>query len=171
MKALPGPGSSSRRAYWYLAAGVLTAFAIWRAPSGEADDEVQPVMRPHRASPAPPLSHASPWILPQRVLAGAARVDLFASHSWYVPPPPPPPQQAEPMEPVAPPLPYELIGSYAHDGEPTVFFLSRDDRVFDVHIGDILENTYSVDAQANGQLQLTYLPLKTRQTLNLGGSQ
>lgn len=171
MKALPGPRTASKRTYLYLGAAVLTAIAIWRAPDGAAGDEIQPVTGPRAAAPEMSAHRSSALSLPQRVLAEAAHIDLFASHSWYVPPPAAPPVQAGPVQPVAPPLPYELIGSYAHEGDPTVYFLSRDDRVFDVHIGEILENTYSIDAQANGQLQLTYLPLKARQTLSLGGTQ
>ena len=60
------------------------------------------------------------------------------------------------------------MGSYARPGDATVYFLTRDDRVFDVHVGDTIDNTYSVDGVANGQLLLTYKPLNIQQTLPLG---
>jgi hypothetical protein len=63
------------------------------------------------------------------------------------------------------------MGRYAHPGDATVYFLTRDDRVFDVHIGDTIDNIYSVDGVANGQLLLTYKPLNIQQSLALGDSQ
>jgi hypothetical protein len=118
----------------------------------------------------PGLLHA----LAQRVADPAAAPALFAAHSWYVPPPPPPPAPvaapAPPPKPEAPPLPYKLIGSYTPDGEKTVFFLSAGDKVFDVHVGETLDNTYSIDSYSNGQLVLTYKPLNQQQQLQLTGT-
>ena len=112
--------------------------------------------------------------LAQRVADPAAAPALFASHSWYVPPPPPPAPVATapepPPKPEAPPLPYKLIGSYTPDGEKTVFFLSAGDKVFDVHVGETLDNTYSIDSYSNGQLVLTYKPLNEKQQLQLTGT-
>jgi hypothetical protein len=108
----------------------------------------------------------------ERVADPAAAGSLFAAHSWYVPPPPPPPPvvdttPAPPPKPVAPPLPYKLIGSYTPDGEKTVFFLSAGDKVYDVHVGETIDNTYSIDSYSNGQLVLTYKPLNQQQQLQL----
>jgi len=114
--------------------------------------------------------------LEKRVALPTAAEALFAAHSWYVappPPPPPPPETAKshaPAQPVAPPLPYDYMGSYLPDGAPAVFFLTRGDRVYDVHVGDTLDNTYSVDRFANGQLTLTYKPLNVQQQLMTGGT-
>ena len=96
---------------------------------------------------------------------------LFAVQSWYVAPPPPPPApvvvQAAPP-PSAPPLPFAFMGSYkSQDGNPT-FFLTAGDRVYDVKVGDTLDNTYSVDGVKSGQLLLTYMPLKIQQSLAVG---
>jgi hypothetical protein len=100
---------------------------------------------------------------------------LFAVHSWYVPPPPPPaattaPSAASlaPQAPVAPPLPFQYMGSYKPDGAAPVFFLTRGDRVYDVHVGDTLENTYSIDGFNGTQLLLTYKPLNIKQELSAG---
>jgi hypothetical protein len=76
-----------------------------------------------------------------------------------------------PPVPTAPPLPYQYIGSYKPDGETQVFFLTRGDRVYDVHVGDTLESTYSVDSFNGSQLLLTYKPLNIQQQLIAGGSQ
>jgi hypothetical protein len=109
-----------------------------------------------------------------RVSADKFAAALFPTQSWYVAPPPPPPVPAvvvAPPAPTAPPLPFTVMGSYAHPGDATVYFLTRGDRVFDVHVGDTIDGTYSVDGAVNGQLQLTYKPLNIQQTLPLGDSQ
>jgi hypothetical protein len=62
------------------------------------------------------------------------------------------------------------MGSYTPAGAAPVFFLTRDDRVYDVRIGDTLDGAYSVDSFANGQLVLTYKPLKIQQQLAVGGA-
>jgi hypothetical protein len=110
--------------------------------------------------------------LANRVADQTAAGSLFAAHSWYVAPPPPPPAPVvtapvEPPKPEAPPLPYKFIGSYTPDGEKTVFFLSAGDKVFDVHVGETIDNTYSIDSYSNGQLVLTYKPLNQQQQLQL----
>jgi hypothetical protein len=109
--------------------------------------------------------------LAHRVVGQTSADALFATHSWYVAPPPPPPvveAPVEPPKPVAPPLPFQYIGSYAPAGEAPVFFLSNGDRVYDVHVGDTLDNTYSVDSFNNGQLTFTFKPLNTKQQLAAG---
>jgi hypothetical protein len=106
-----------------------------------------------------------------RLVKDTAAGALFAVHSWYVAPPPPPPAVVvvqAPAPPSAPPLPFAFMGSYkAQDGKPT-FFLTSGDRVYDVKVGDTLDNTYSVDGVKSGQLLLTYMPLKIQQSLAVG---
>lgn len=112
--------------------------------------------------------------LAHRVTESKAVGALFHTQSWYVAPPPPPPAPVvvvAPPPPTAPPLPFSVMGSYAHPGSATVYFLTRGDRVFDVHVGDTIDNTYSVDSAANGQLTLTYKPLNIKQTLAIGDPQ
>jgi hypothetical protein len=111
----------------------------------------------------------------QRAVDAQASGSLFAAHSWYVAPPPPPAPPvvttpAPPPKPTAPPLPYQLIGTYTPAGEKTVFFLSANERVYDVHVGDTLDNTYHIDSYNNGQLVLTYKPLNLQQQLPLTGA-
>ncbi|MDE2252427.1 MAG: hypothetical protein KGL25_13590, partial [Gammaproteobacteria bacterium] len=112
--------------------------------------------------------------LAHRVTESKAVNALFHTQSWYVAPPPPPPAPVvvvAPPPPTAPPVPFTAMGSYARPGDAKVYFLTRGDRVFDVHVGDTIDNTYSVDGEANGALLLTYKPLNIQQTLPLGGSQ
>lgn len=111
--------------------------------------------------------------LSRRVSDGAAPDALFAHHSWYVAPPAPPPApvvETPPPRPTAPPLPFGIMGSYARPGDATVYFLTRQDRVFDVHVGDTIDGTYKVASAGDGQLVLTYLPLDIQQTLAIGGT-
>jgi hypothetical protein len=117
--------------------------------------------------------------LAHRVSVNSSADNLFAPHSWYTPPPPPPPltapvltaaQRAALETPVAPPLPFTYIGSYTVDGSGPVFFLTQGDRVYNVRVGDDLNDIYSVDSFANGQLVMTYKPLKIQQQLTVGGA-
>jgi hypothetical protein len=130
--------------------------------------------RAHRADTSQAL-----FSLTHRVSAATSAEALFASHSWYTPPPPPPPapapvltaaQEAALRAPVAPPLPYAFMGSYTVDGAEPVLFLTRGDRVYSVKVGDSLDETYSVDSLSNGQLVLTYKPLKIQQQLTIGSA-
>jgi hypothetical protein len=63
------------------------------------------------------------------------------------------------------------MGTFTPDGATPVYFLTAGDRVYDVHIGETLDNVYSVDGVRNGQLLLTYKPLNIQQQLSVGGLQ
>ena len=110
-------------------------------------------------------------LLPERAAHSGVRSNLFAGHSWYTPPPPAPVQE-RPVQtaraPSAPPLPFDYIGRYEQEGEDTLYYLVKDDRVYDVKLGDVIDGTYSVEKVSNGQLVFTYLPLNTSQGLRLG---
>jgi hypothetical protein len=111
--------------------------------------------------------------LANRVSSRGPADSLFVRHSWYVPPPPPPPApvaEVKPPPPTAPPLPFGVMGSYTRPGDATVYFLTREERVFDVHVGDTIDGTYKVDGAASGRLLLTYLPLNIQQSLAIGGA-
>ena len=94
--------------------------------------------------------------------------NAFNATSWYVPPPPPP--SLPPPPPTAPPLPFTYFGQYKDPGSAAmVIFLSNADRVYTVSEGDVIDGTYSVGPITSGQLELTYLPLSIKQSLNTGG--
>jgi hypothetical protein len=107
----------------------------------------------------------------ERLVKDTVAAALFSVQSWYVAPPAPPPAPVivqAPAPPSAPPLPFAFMGSYkSQDGIPT-YFLTSGDRVYDVKVGDTLENTYSVDGVKSGQLLMTYMPLKIQQSLAVG---
>jgi hypothetical protein len=143
---------------------------------GPAKASARPVAREVRVaqgSVSAPVAH-SLLALAHRVVEQTSAGALFASHSWYVAPPPPPPapvvEAPPPPKPTAPPLPFTYMGSYAPNGAKPVFFLTQGDRVYDVHIGDTLDNTYTVDAFTNGALVFTYKPLNQQQQLSTGGA-
>ena len=113
-------------------------------------------------------------MLQQRRTEGEKKVgNVFSATSWYVPPPPPPPpptQHLPPPQPTAPPLPFTYFGEYKDAGSAAkVIFLSSADRVYAVSEGDVIDGTYSVGPITSGQLEITYLPLNIKQSLNMGG--
>jgi hypothetical protein len=172
----------TRRGKWLIGSAAL--IAAWVAFGPKEPDGVEPA----RASPAGPVRAAHPsaattgvpvaqslLLLAHRVADQTAAGALFAAHSWYVAPPPPPPPRVDPNpppppKPVAPPLPFAYMGSYAPNGSPAVFFLTSGEKVYDVHVGDTIDNTYTVDAFNNGQLVFTYKPLNQQQQLSTGGA-
>ena len=106
-----------------------------------------------------------------RIVKDTAAASLFSAQSWYIAPPAPPPEPAvvqAPSAPAAPPLPFAFMGSYRPEGAVPTYFLTAGDRVYDVKIGDTLDNVYSVDGVKSGQLLLTYIPLKIQQSLAVG---
>jgi hypothetical protein len=132
--------------------------------------------RTHRQNPAQTV-----YLLAHRVSDDSSAQSLFAAHSWYTPPPPPPPappapqltaaEEAARRVPVAPPLPFAYMGTYTPDGSAPVFFLTQGDRVYNVRVGDTLNDTYSIDSVTNGQLVMTYKPLQIQQQLTVGSAQ
>jgi hypothetical protein len=166
-------------------AAAIAVYLLASAPDASTTTAVAPRSESGRTSTAPvrrnvsstsgPDASALLARLSRRVSDDRAAPALFHSQSWYVAPPPPPPapyvEPPPPPPPTAPPLPFNVMGSYARPGDVTVYFLTRGDRVFDVRVGDTIDHMYSVDGAANGQLLLTYLPLKIQQTLAVGGSQ
>jgi hypothetical protein len=131
---------------------------------------------PSRAIHPAQAGHKSPvmnaWFAPaDRIVKDTAAASLFSPHSWYVAPPPPPPAPVvyqPPPAPTAPPLPFAFMGSYRTQGGGAVYYLTAGDRVYDVKVGDTLDNTYSVDGVKSGQLLLTYMPLKIQQSIAVG---
>jgi hypothetical protein len=172
----------TRRSKWLTGIAALVIAYVVFGPKDS--DSVEPTRSnaspaahaPHAAaaSSSTPVAH-SLLALAHRVVEQTASGSLFAVHSWYVAPPPPLPvavstAPVEPPKPVAPPLPFTYMGSYAPNGAASVFFLTQGDRVYDVHIGDTLDGTYTVDSFTNGQLVFTYKPLNTQQQLTTGGA-
>ena len=111
---------------------------------------------------------------PSRVADASLAGSLFGVHSWYVPPPPAPyvapPPAPPPPAPTAPPLPYVFLGSYTPGGDPTVYFVTRGDRVYDIKVGDTIDEAYQIESATSGQLVFLYKPLGQRQMMAIGAS-
>lgn len=105
----------------------------------------------------------------RRPQAGQSVKDVFAAHSWHVPPPPPPPppQMQPPLPASAPPLPFVYLGKMVDQGGVTVF-VAKQDSNYAVKAGDVLDGSYRVDAIAGSLMTLTYLPLDMKQTMHIG---
>ena len=155
---------SSGAAVHGAAAGVATSAAT--APAGATTSRViRPAPAGHRSSAIKASLSAS-----DRVVKDSAAANLFSAQSWYVAPPPPPPAPVvyqPPPAPTAPPLPFAFMGSFRSEGG-AIYYLTAGDKVYDVKVGDTLDNTYSVDGVKSGQMLLTYMPLKIQQTLAVG---
>ncbi len=183
-----------KRTFWILFLGAAAILALIPEFFEEATEEVavQPAeVRPGGPAAQPvqrgPLAELRSADAPDQDAASRAgtgllaaarseilRSDLFASHSWYVPPPvqpaPPPmapPPPPPPPPPSAPPLPFEFFGKL-DTGERLRVFLTRGERVFTVGVGDVIEDTYRVQSIGDTEMVFIYIPLEISQTLSVG---
>jgi len=107
--------------------------------------------------------------LPTRESIGQRRGEPFEARSWApVAPAPVARGPVVPPKPVAPPVPYRVAGQVSHDGMNQVV-LARDDRVFTVSEGDLLDNVYRVESIKPDAVTLVYLPLQERQQIAVSG--
>lgn len=96
-------------------------------------------------------------------------VNPFNSTSWYEPPPPPPPQPVSPPAPVvptAPPVPFTYFGRYENP-PARIVMLARNEQLYTVSEGDVIDGTYRVEHITDGSVALVYLPLGTTQTISM----
>jgi hypothetical protein len=81
-----------------------------------------------------------------------------------------PEQAAAPARPSAPPLPFRYVGKLIEDGRLQVF-LARGEDSYSVsqgpRQGQKLDDEYRVDQVTETKIVFTYLPLKTKQTLDI----
>jgi hypothetical protein len=168
--------AASIATYVFMGPGDVQTVEVAKNTTNPRTARVAQAVKTHRQTPAQTL-----YLLSHRVSDDSSAQSLFAARSWYTPPPPTPPpppapklttaEEAARNTPVAPPLPFAYMGSYTPDGSAPVFFLTQGDRVYNVRVGDTLNDTYSVDSFINGQLVMTYKPLKIQQQLTVGSAQ
>ena len=102
--------------------------------------------------------------MPERVILGNPKVDLFGTQSWVPPPKPVAPQVvAPPPPPPPPPLEYRFAGRLLQDGKMQ-FFVSRGDTPIPVKTGDSLGG-YIVESISNSAIALVYPPLGHKETI------
>lgn len=171
-------GTKQRWTVLILLLGLTLSATAWVS---QHDEPAAAVTEAHAAQPEKAVlpekkaqesvrSVAEPAVLKleklQREPAEDAATDLFAAKSWYVPPPPPKPMPPPP--PSAPPLPFSYMGKLIEDGQMTVF-LTKQDRNYVVKTGDTIDGMYKVEEVSARMMTLTYMPLKIKQTLMIGG--
>jgi hypothetical protein len=152
------------------------AEAVERAPARGAT--TPPVVARPAATPGDKTASAIVRLVPRAELIGATGEGsfqgsdgVFAGRNWNPPaapaavvangPPPPPPA------PVAPPLPFTVLGKGLADGAWEVY-LARADRTYVARAGTVIDGMYRIDTIAPPTLTITYLPLKQTQQLNIG---
>ncbi len=162
-------------------AGGLVLFGD-NSPAG---DIAEPVTRGRATSAAPAPragKDAKPQaevailrLTPRAMLVGESGEATFASgegvfqgQNWNPPPPPPPPaSNAPPPAPVAPPMPFTVIGKAVADGAWEVY-LARGDKTYVVKNQTVIDGTYRVEKIAPPLMSVTYLPLNQLQQINIG---
>lgn len=164
------------RRHWMLAvalSGTIVA-VVWaqNMDSGESDPGVAQVrVRPSErqdAGPTEDLAVRRVAALREKDSLASASGNAFAPKSFYVPPPrpkvaaPPPPPP-----PTAPPLPFRFMGVMKESPTQTLVFLSRDDRLYTVRAGDVLDRTYRVESIEADGVTFVYLPLNETQKLSI----
>lgn len=159
-----------KRLLLWLALGAALV-AVYFAPEDDEAVKVAAARPREERVPSARAQRASPQsmdlqIRPRQLDEDAGNV--LASHSWTPPPEPPrQPVEAPVAPPLAPPLPFRFLGRLVDDGK-TVYFLEFNDRNIVVHLGDTVDETYTLNGIDNGTLTFTYLPLKEKQTLIVG---
>jgi hypothetical protein len=140
-----------------------------------APQRIAPPLQPLQGKPADaPEKTAGTMITALRLrVRSATPVDAFALQNWNPPPPPPPPSAPAsalpPSRPVAPPLPFTVLGKKLEDGSWEVF-LGEQDNTYVVRAQEMIGNNYRVESIAPPTAVLTYLPLNERQTLQIGSA-
>ena len=97
-----------------------------------------------------------------------AEQNLFVAKSWYILPPPSP-EVGKPVAPAAPRLPFAYMGKLQEESGRLIVYLSKGEQTYSVSQGDVIDDTYRIDAIESGQIVMTYLPLTVQQTLSIGG--
>ncbi len=156
---------------WALVAAVLLCVAnIVSGKDADTTDGtiniVQPADKPRNTTiDAMPVEDAKLDLARlHREEVEVVNVDLFANRSVHPAPPPPSPAVAAPS---APPLPFTYIGKMI-DGDVVTVFLAKQNQDYNLKLNDVVDNTYRIEQIGDDRVVITYLPLDTQQTLNIG---
>jgi len=130
-----------------------------------------------------PARNGGPALAPAaakiEVAAAAARFDyvyvkdLFPAQSWIpaqsiaeVEAESAPVAEVEiPAEPVVPRLPFTYLGRMQEGDEEAVIFVTRNDVVYSIQSGDVLDGTWKLSQVHTYALEWTYLPLNMTQII------
>lgn len=159
-----------RRLFAVLALTLLAA--VWLGMEEHADEPVRSHPTGTAAAPRTPATSAPAVPVELPVLADyRARPGLPASGAGFATPlsfrPPPPVVVAPPPpRPQAPPLPFRFAGLIAEGDERTVVLMEGRDFHL-LRTGDVLGSRYRIDHIDDRRIDLRYLPLDQRQTLDI----
>lgn len=170
---------------WQLLLGGLAAsaglalFGPPARPSAEVVAPVRTVARPPVDAPSVAETDGGPATGGTVVIAelrprvrNVAPVDAFATQSWNPPPAPTAPANAmlANTKPVAPPLPFTVLGKKLEDGAWQVF-LAQDEKTYVAGVNETIAGSYRIESISPPIAVLTYLPLGERQTLQIGSAE
>lgn len=183
---------------WFAFVTEGTSTLVSEAKSNSANSENNSHSRntveaisPHHDKPAlastssrePELSSQAdtiiPKIMPRANLIGhrefsGTKLDLFKPNNWMPPPPPlAAPIASSPVPvspPVAPSLPFTVIGKKLEGGKWEVF-LSQAGQLYVVREEQLIDGIYKVVKIDPPNMELTYLPLMQNQTLAIGNAE
>jgi hypothetical protein len=151
----------------------MSAAALVAACDSKAAISPRPAV-PARVQQRPSQAVLRPIPAARGPVADAAIRNVFAVTSWQPPAPPapvpspaPPVVLVAPSPPVAPPLPFRFLGRYG-DADSYIVMLVKGDQLYLVAVGDTIDEAYRVDRVTGTMVELTYLPLKLKQSLNTG---
>ena len=151
---------------------IILAVGADREGGGNVESIAPPRAKARVRSDGESVAQAQPLDITQLQRSASGEPgNPFESKSWYVPPPPPPPPKPAPPPPppvpTAPPLPFIFLGQYQDSDKPVILLLKQD-RIYTVKVGDVIDGTYRVEGIVGTTLGLTYLPLKIKQIINIG---
>lgn len=156
-----------------LTLSVLAAVLVSRRE--DQDDRLSTAITRVSSGPAPTVAHRgeadeAKAILQMAQLRRDAVVvgeqNPFSPKSWYVPPPPPPAPVAE--KPGIPPLPFTYVGRVDDADGKWIIYLAKGAQSYVVQAGDTIDNTYRIEKIEEGSLVIRYLPMDSKQTLQIG---
>jgi len=163
---------------FFAVAAALTWGAGYLQPVEESDDQLA-VAAPAGKKPSTlrgdlPAVSTTAKAAPIRDLSPVG--DLFSAHSWKAaavlatvieqPVAVTPAEQA----PTLPPIPFQFVGRL-DDRRDLQVFLQDGEKLYVVRKGDVIDNTWRIEAISDVELSFVYLPLHLSQTLSVGSSQ
>lgn len=146
----------------------MVTVAAFFAPDKDSDllvqrNLVKPTKNYHKStSIISSQSSSEEYTLPDRSHLGENISELFFTYTE-----PQIEKRTIKQKPVAPQLPYRYMGKMLEKGQWTIF-LTRNDKPYVVHEGELLDYEYSVNSIKPPVLELIYLPLNEKQTLLIG---
>jgi hypothetical protein len=155
-----------------------TLLACYFAPADDGDIIAPANARVQFAAPPQPLvAEAAPPALDIHPRIDDELGNAFARHSWQAAAPGPAlveqPAVSRTIKPTTvanngmPALPIRFLGRFVDDGQ-AAYFLQVADRNVVAHVGDQIDDNYTLDSATGDTLTFTYLPLHQQQVLAAG---